>query len=563
MSRSPELALISEVLRRRLRPLLLGCGAATVHQTCEALVPVAIGLAIDIAVTGGQISQIVIAAAGILVLFVFLMVGGAVGYWLVDATALREGHFLRVRTMRELLAAPGGGGSAGDVLNAVTSDARRTADSLRIINRLVSAGIGLLVSAVVLLRVDLTLGLGLLLVAPLLVVGIDRLSPWLAERAHQRQQTSGRAAAMAAELVRALRPLRGFGGVPQAVLRYQRENRASVEAAKAAASANALLTGAGLIATGIITVAAGGVGVAFAATGRISIGDLVIVVAMASFLADPIRGVSESIKQLAESRASARRLLAVQAAIRAQRVPTGTTGSATLTFAGVHHGPLHGLDLEIPSGALLAVATADSVAADALLDLLAGRAAPERGSLLLGGLPLSDIAPDERRRHLHVEPHAVQLLGGSLRAALDTGPVPDNAPAPDQALVSAGAGDLWESLSEPDGPGLDATLQDHGSNLSGGQQQRVALARALRSAAPVLVLRDPFTAVDAVTEDLAASGVRALRADKDWSTVILTNSPLVLGRADVVWFIDADGIGTLGTHHELAARADYSAVVAR
>jgi ABC-type multidrug transport system fused ATPase/permease subunit len=71
-----------------------------------------------------------------------------------------------------------------------------------------------------------------------------------------------------------------------------------------------------------------------------------------------------------------------------------------------------------------------------------------------------------------------------------------------------------------------------GGGLSGGQRQRIALARALAADAPVLVLHDPTTAVDSVTETLIAGRLRKARAG--WSTVLLASSPVLLGVCDRV-----------------------------
>jgi putative ABC transport system ATP-binding protein len=133
-------------------------------------------------------------------------------------------------------------------------------------------------------------------------------------------------------------------------------------------------------------------------------------------------------------------------------------------------------------------------------------------------------------------------------------------------------------------------------NLSGGQRQRIALARALLADRTVLVLRDPTTAVDAVTENAIATGIRRLRhhpsspadallgaptravhhvrdsteecvtesevGERPRSTVLITTSPPLLGSCDRVLFL-ADGGAVEGTHAELLERSDYAAAVLR
>ncbi|MCQ0005705.1 ATP-binding cassette domain-containing protein [Actinomadura madurae] len=108
--------------------------------------------------------------------------------------------------------------------------------------------------------------------------------------------------------------------------------------------------------------------------------------------------------------------------------------------------------------------------------------------------------------------------------------------------------------------GDGASVGERGRSLSGGQRQRVALARALATDAPVLVLHDPTTAVDAVTEARIAEGLRALRRGR--TTVVVTTSPALLAVTDRVVLVSGGRTGDAATHSELAARHDgYRATV--
>ncbi len=80
--------------------------------------------------------------------------------------------------------------------------------------------------------------------------------------------------------------------------------------------------------------------------------------------------------------------------------------------------------------------------------------------------------------------------------------------------------------------GADTPVGEGGLQLSGGQRQRVALARALATDAPVLVLCEPTSSIDSVTEAAVAEGIRAARAGRP--TLLLTTSPALLAMADRV-----------------------------
>ncbi|WP_164873051.1 ATP-binding cassette domain-containing protein, partial [Streptomyces resistomycificus] len=99
--------------------------------------------------------------------------------------------------------------------------------------------------------------------------------------------------------------------------------------------------------------------------------------------------------------------------------------------------------------------------------------------------------------------------------------------------------------------GVDTVLAERGRSLSGGQRQRVALARALAADRPVLVLHDPTTAVDTVTESRIAARLREVRRGR--TTVLVTTSPALLAVTDRVVVLDGGTVTANGRHAELVA----------
>jgi ABC-type multidrug transport system fused ATPase/permease subunit len=109
---------------------------------------------------------------------------------------------------------------------------------------------------------------------------------------------------------------------------------------------------------------------------------------------------------------------------------------------------------------------------------------------------------------------------------------------------------------------LAGQVEERGRGLSGGQRQRVALARALAVEAPVLVLVEPTSAVDAHTEARIAERVRVARSGR--TTVVCTVSPLWLHHADRVVVLADDRVVAAGRHDDLIATdPGYRAVVTR
>ncbi|PWD50408.1 ABC transporter ATP-binding protein [Serinibacter arcticus] len=586
---TPAGPLVRAMFRRHWRPITVGYLLRILHQVCEALVPVAFGLVIGRAVATGEVAEILLGVAGILGLFAVLAVAGGYGYFFTGRTAVTEAHRLRVAAVRRVLSDPSAvrDRQAGELLSITSSDTRASTDVVSVLGALVAAIVGLGVAGGVLLRIDVTLGLGLLGAVVVLVALTQLLGPYLERRLSARQQAVGLAAAVAADLFAGLRSLRGFGGVAEGVRRYRGASRTSLSAAVAATSSTAVVTGVSAIATGTLVVLTAVVAARYAVAGVISVADLVTVIGMASFLMDPLSHITISVRDLAVTRASGRRVAELlgpdgreegraerrsgRASRRAGRGagPTGGTvaaaavppGAAVLEVAGAWEDGVDPVALRLVAGEMLGVVTVEVATADRFAAVVSGEAAPVHGRATLDGADLATLPDDARLTGLLGEPHAVQLLGGTLAAALATGG-PGRGGVDVDAALAAAAVRLEDLAGHDADAGPDGiALLDRGANLSGGQRQRVALARALHADRQVLVLRDPTSAVDPVTEDEIADGVSTLRSAGQ--TIVVTTSPLWLSRCDRVLFVDADGASTVGTHAALVDVPAYREAVLR
>ncbi len=556
--------LLAGVFSRQRRRVIPGAFFWAGHQTCEALVPVAIGLTIDYAVRTSDASVMIIAAVGTFALFIVLTTCWRTGAWFLAKGVQEEGHQFRLRAVRRMLTGSGieTERTSGEVLSITTSDATQAAEVLESGSWVVAALVGLAVSAFLLLRIDWVLGLGVLIGVPVLVLLLNALGPLVERRTANQQEAVGLAAGVAADLLGGLRPLRGFGGVPEGVRRYARSSQTSLRAQVGALRAEAAFLGATTFTSGVLLAAVAGVAGWFALEGRITVGELITVVGLAAFIADPVLNLAGSVFILAVARASAGRLAEVLTAPVRASEGTLPVSPGPLRLVDVTAGPLRELNLTVGEGEVLGVVAADVVVAETLNGLFTGLNRPERGEVVLGGEPLASLSVAALRTELLVEPHTVDLFGRSLAEAVDSGAGRSELHR-SAALEAAAVGALADDLDRP--------LLDHGMNLSGGQRQRIALARALLADRTVLVLRDPTTAVDAVTENAIATGIRRLRhpsvtesgaEERLRSTVLITTSPPLLGSCDRVLFL-ADGGVVEGTHAELLERADYAAAVLR
>jgi ABC-type multidrug transport system fused ATPase/permease subunit len=192
---------------------------------------------------------------------------------------------------------------------------------------------------------------------------------------------------------------------------------------------------------------------------------------------------------------------------------------------------LRDLDLVVQPGEIVAVCGPTGSGKTSLLNLLPRFYDPTGGHVLVGGVDTRDLPIAELRTDVALVTQRPVLFSVTLRENLTTGR--EDARWDDVLAACAAAGVDAFADDLPDG--YDTLIGERGINLSGGQRQRVALARALVTGARVVVLDDPLSAVDTLTERRlvkrlrpALNGRTVLVATQRLSTVELADRAVVI-----------------------------------
>lgn len=190
---------------------------------------------------------------------------------------------------------------------------------------------------------------------------------------------------------------------------------------------------------------------------------------------------------------------------------------------------LHDITFTAPAGKITVIRGESGCGKSTLLALLQRLYAPSAGRIHVGEHDLNYFRLESLRRHLAVVPQQTHLLAGTVLENLAPG---DAAPDMERVLRlcrDVGALDFIEQLPQ----GFLTTLSENGGNLSGGQRQRLALVRALYTDAPILLLDEPSSALDAAAEEALVSACRRWR-EQGRTILIATHASAFVELADVV-----------------------------
>ncbi|MEW6218842.1 MAG: ABC transporter ATP-binding protein [Thermodesulfobacteriota bacterium] len=294
--------------------------------------------------------------------------------------------------------------------------------------------------------------------------------------------------------------------------------------------------------------------------GGISLGDFVAFTGYLALLTWPMMAAGWLMSLLQRGSASLGRLQVLLSTrptladrpAAARALPAAGPGAITLehvsfAYAGREALALNDLSITVPAGRITALVGRTGAGKSTVCHLLARFYDPTAGAVFLDGQDLRDLPLAALRSRIGYVPQDTVLFSGTVRENLAFGdPVAD-----DDGLwaVLEEAGILEEVRRLP--AGLDTRIGERGITLSGGQKQRLAIARALLTKAPVLVLDDALSAVDAETEQHITR--RILAQARGRTFVIVTHRPAAIEQADQIVVLDAGRKVASGSHAELAA----------
>ena len=319
---------------------------------------------------------------------------------------------------------------------------------------------------------------------------------------------------------------------------------------------------------------------------------LVSVLALASF--SPITELARTMKQMMETLAASRRILAIHdetvpvqdgpgiptipasAPVPAPVIPAdaGTQQQSNqasrindvrpsvefeqVEFAYARGDPqaLANVSLDIPSGGTVAIVGRSGAGKTTIAYLMMRFWDPDRGEIELSGNRINQFKLDDLRGRMALVAQDTYLFNNTIRENIRLGRQNATDQDVEEAASQANAADFIDSF--PDG--YDTEVGERGMQLSGGQRQRIAIARAILKNAPLLILDEATSHLDAISETAVRDAVDRLMEGR--TTVVIAHRLSTIRNADNILVLDEGKVVEQGTHDQLLShRGLYAQLV--
>jgi ATP-binding cassette subfamily B protein len=445
----------------------------------------------------------------------------------------------------------------GDVLSRLTGDIAAiedlvlggVADALAFVLRIV-------VFTGVLLYLRWELALVSLVVAPLFWLAARRFSALIKRASREKRRRSGSISAVAEESLSNAALVQAYNRQDHEVERFRREGQGAFSAQMASTRIRGLfspLINLLELAGGLIVI---GLGTWEISQDRLTLGGLLAFLTYLTQLYSPIRGLSRLSNTVYSASASAERVIELLDEAPAVREPISprALGRArgSVAFEGVSYrypgaasDALHGATFAVEPGETVALVGASGAGKSTAARLLLRFQDPTAGRVTLDGVDLRELSLRELRESIAVVLQETLVFHASVRENIAYG-----RPGATQAEIDAAAraADAHEFIAAlPDG--YDSVIGQRGRRLSGGQRQRVAIARAMVRDAPVLLLDEPTTGLDAASAARVLEPMRRLMTGR--ATIVISHNLLTVREATSIVVLDGGRVVERGTHEDL------------
>ena len=503
---------------------------------------------------------VLVAVAGFLLQIVHELVRAAhtqVGV----TTAQRIVYTLRARLIAHLQALPLRHhklGRTGDSVYRIDADAYSVNDLIiGGVFPLATSALTLTLMFAILLRLDYTIALLSLTVAPFLWISLRYYSRTMVERAERVKQQEATLLERAFEILQSIAAVKSYARERYELGRFDRIGAETMQARLRLTWQESLfsvsVTAITMAGTALVLV----VGGLHVLDGSLTLGSLLVVVAYLGAVYGPMSAIAHTAGNLQQARVSARRVRETLAlppeVLDEEGALDASAMKGEIVFADVRFSYdesrqiLDGISFEARPGELVALVGLTGAGKTTIASLIPRFFDPTSGRVLVDGVDVSRYRLRSLRERIAVVPQEPVLFSGSIGDNIRYGRLEATDAEVQEAARVAHVDHFIRRLPA----GYDTPLAQAGGTLSGGERQRLGIARAVLKDAPILILDEPTSSLDAISEEAVFQALRTLR--KGRTILVIAHRLSTIRDANRILVLHEGKLIAQGTHEELLA----------
>ena len=501
---------------------------------------------------------IIIVAAGVVLQVVNQFVS-AYGTQVQVDTGQRMVYDLRRRLFEHLTAL-----SLSHHITTSTADAvyRVDVDAYAIENLVMSGVIPLATSVTalagtfaILLYINATIALLSLTVVPFLYLCLRFYTSTVSNREERVKELESKLLERLYETFGAMRLVKSFAREPHELARYASAGNRTMEARIALTWRQSLfavvVSTITMLGTALIVI----VGGRLVLERRLGVGELTAIIAYLAAVYGPLSTIAHTTGQLQGSIAGARRVRAMLA-ITPETVEspgaidaTDVKGEVRFEDVGFSYpdgtAVLHDITFDAKPGQVVALVGLTGAGKTTLVSLIPRFYNTTAGRVLVDGVDVRQYRIRSLRDRIAIVLQEPTLFAGTIADNLRYGRLDASMDDIQDAARAAHAHDFITRLPK----GYDTDIAEAGGSLSGGERQRLSVARAILKDAPILILDEPTSSLDAISEEIVFAALKRLRAGR--TTIVIAHRLSTVRDADTILVLDGGRICAQGRHEEL------------
>ena len=407
----------------------------------------------------------------------------------------------------------------------------------------------------ILVRLDVTIALLSLTVVPFMYLCLRYYMSTLVNREERVKELESKLLERLYETFGAMRLVKSFARERHELGRYTKAGATTMTARIAITWQQSLFS----VVVGTITILGTAlvviVGGAFVMRGRLTVGQLTVVISYLGAVYGPLSAIAHTTGQLQGAVAGAKRVRAMFAltpeTIEAPDAidATNLRGDVAFDTVGFNYpdgtAVLHDIAFEAKPGQMIALVGLTGAGKTTLVSLIPRFYDATAGRVLVDGVDVRQYRVRSLRDSIAIVLQEPVLFQGTIGDNIRYGRLEATREEVEDAARAAHAHEFISRLPK----GYDTEIAEAGGGLSGGERQRLSVARAILKNAPILILDEPTSSLDAISEEIVFAALKRLRAGR--TTIVIAHRLSTVRDADQILVLDGGRIAAQGRHEEL------------